>query len=208
MTETRRTGRLDVDSAALRITGETSFDHDDAILEWRVDVTPGGNEDEKPIGHFDVWRFNIGAYVNSRIGDLWELFDAHTGETADLYNILFDGEEDDWKPGLFQYGPDGSDLIYLQWAEFPASLRRSKLVLRATERIIDVLGGGCGLAALWPWDNPPPKKEELTPDRLLQFFEGQEDNEAYWGRLGFRRFENSSVLVRDLALVPPILGDA
>jgi hypothetical protein len=184
---------------------------DDDLVKYRVDLVEldEDGEDLDPVGHFDAWRFNIAAYINREAGPLFDLFDADSQEAADLHGILFDSETGDWKQSLFGGPPIGGiDLFYFQWAEFPPKLKRSRLVLMAAERTIQLLAGGCCLAALWPWDNPHPDTRDLSPDELLQFFERQKDNEDYWGKLGFRRFENSSVLTRDLTLRPPSLGGA
>jgi hypothetical protein len=191
--------------AALNISTQVVLEPrepEDDLIEYRVEVTPLQKEDYgEPVGHFIVWRFNIGSVLNGGRGTIFELFDARSQEALELYETLFDMETDNLKDGLTG-GECGPDLIYFQWAEFPPELRRSNAVLAAAERTIQVLGCGCSLAALWPWDNPHPDITEFTPDKLLRFFQGQKANEEFWGRIGFSRFENTTILTRDLTLIP------
>ncbi len=101
-------------------------------------------------------------------------------------------ETDWWKNDLDAELLAGLDLIYFQWAEFPPELRRSRVVLAAAERIIQVLGGGCGFAALWPWDKPHPDLEDYTAEELLAYWDSQKDNEEFWRRISFTRLKGTS----------------
>jgi len=204
----------DIGSLWVRLEARTPlkpWEPNDDIIKYTVEPVPldEGGEPLAPLGRLDVWRFCIGAYLNREEGPLFDLFDADSQEALDLHGLLFDLETQDWSPELPEgTGLAGTDLLYFQWAEFPPELRRSTIVLATAERAIQALGDGCGLAALWPWDNPYPSVESLTPDELLRFFETQKANEEFWGRIGFTRFGASSVLIRDLGLQMRMMDDA
>ena len=177
----------------------------DNVIEYRISVclTDEDGESLEPIGHFNVWRFNIG----DEEGSIYEMFDAHHAESHDLYGYLFDRETDQWKEELDAELPAGSDLIHFQWAEFPPEFRRSRVVLAAAERIIQVLGGGCCFATLWPWDKPHPDLEDYTADELLAYWESQKKNQEFWARISFTRLEGTPVFIRDLARRSPSIQE-
>ena len=194
--------------SSLRIAAEVALqplDSCDNVTEYRISVCPQDEEGESPetVGHFDVWLFSIG----DEEGSIFEMFDAHHEESSRLYHHLFDRETDRWKKELDAGLPAGPDLIYFQWAEFPPALHRSRMVLAAAERIIQVLGKGCRFAALWPWDKPHPDLEDFTAGELLAYWDCQKENEEYWKRISFRRLTGTPILIRDLARQSPSIED-
>jgi hypothetical protein len=210
----------DIDDSSfftLQISADTFLEPggpNDDIIKFLVTLIPydetGGRLPES--GRFGIWLFNIGAYVNRQVGPLFELFDADSQEAADLHEALFDPDTDDFRPGIVSDPPMESDLIYVQHADLPDRLKRSPVTLAAVERSIQVLGGGCGVAALWPWDNPHPDLAKMTAAGLLAYWDKQKENEEFWGLLTFTRLEGSPILIRDLAMkgpsIPEILSPA
>jgi len=145
--------------------------------------------------------------MDRQAGSLFALFDADSQEAADLYEALFDPDTEDFRPDMFSELPMDTDLIYVQWAELPEDLKRSPVTLAAVERAIQVLGGNCGVAALWPWDNPHPDLAKMTADDLLTYWDRQKDNEEFWSRLSFARLEGTPVLVRELTMRGPSIAE-
>ena len=193
---------------SLRIAAEIAvepLEPNDNVIEYRIDVCPHDEVSEplEPVGHFDVWLFNIG----DEEGSIYEMFDAHHEEAYRLYHHLFDRETDRWKKELEAELLAGLDLIYFQWAEFSPEFRRSRVVLAAAERIIQVLGGGCGFAALWPWDKPHPDLEDYTAEELLAYWDSQKENEEFWRSISFARLEGTPVLIRNLARKSPSIQE-
>ena len=177
----------------------------DNVIEYKISVCSHDEEAEspKPVGFFNVWRFNIG----DEEGSIYEMFDAHHAESHELYGHLFDRKTDRWKEELDAELPAGSDLIHFQWAEFPPELRRSRVVLAAAERIIQILGGGCCFATLWPWDKPHPDLEDYTADELLAYWDSQKKNQEFWAKISFTRLEGAPVFIRDLARISPSIQE-
>lgn len=180
---------------ALEIQTETPvapFGPDDDVIKFRVSVIPhdesSESEDEKPaMGHFDVWRFNIGAYTDRCGGDLVHLFDADSEEAATLFSWLFD-EQDEFKKQLDLEVSSGFDILHFSEAEFPEEFRNSKLMLVAMARTIQVLGGGCAAATLWQWDKSKEAETSL-------------------GKIGFRKLPRTEILLRDLSCQVPMIAE-
>ena len=154
---------------------------------------------QSTIGHFDVWRFNIETYQKKDCGHLYDMFDAESEEVERLYTTLFDSTGS----SRIELDIDGfafaDDILYFQWGHFPPDVRFSPVTLAAAERIIDCLGSGCAVTALWPWDKPEPDIKEESSEHVFAYIESQENHERHWGKIGFQRIQGTSILVRDMA---------
>jgi hypothetical protein len=187
----------------------------DDLLKYTIEVVPlvGPDGDPgQPVGHFSVWRFNIGAYNEQGEYPLFDLFDDDSEEAADLYRALFDSSTEELNNEVLGEDIIFSDVLYFQLATFGKELERSPLLLAAAERIIQTLGAGCACAALWLGDEPYPKRDAYALKDVLQFWDAQRHNEQFWARIGFKRIPETLFLARNLALRPPtsirqILGD-
>lgn len=171
----------------------------DYLSKYHIDVIRYHAYSEESIGHFNAWRYNIRSYIDNCEYSIYELFDADTQESADLFEVLFDYNTQDWKEKL---APEsfGDDLLYFQSAEIPQTMRFSALTLAIVERIIQTLGFECAYAVLWPWDTSIPHLDKTNGRDLSDFFQLQSRHEDHWGKIGFKRIEGSSVLVRKLWL--------
>lgn len=170
------------------------------ILKYKATVCeecPVTGEVVKSMGHYDVWRFNVDAYREKDRAHLHDMFDADSDEAERLYAALFD-ENQRIRPELENDSYD-NDILYFQCGRFSKRDRFSALSLAAVERIIDCLGGGCCLAALWPWEKPEAGLDD-PPDVVFGYLESQESHEKHWSKIGFNRIAGTSILVRDLGL--------
>jgi hypothetical protein len=181
-------------------------DPTDDLLKYQVELVPllGGDGEPGPcVGSFSVWRFNIAAYKERGWPTLLHLFDDDSEEAADLYEALFDTESEDYNQAVTGDLVCFSDLLYFQQARFDENMKRSPLLLAMAERIIETLGGGCGFAALWLGDEPYPKRDDCTVERVLEFWDSQQENERFWSRIGFSRLTGTFFLIRNLAISSP-----
>lgn len=177
-----------------------SSEPDIHILKYKASVCETSavtGERLKSIGHFHVWRFNVDAYREKDRAHLYDMFNADSDEATRLYAALFD-ESQNLRPEL-EFDPYNNDILYFQWGRFSNKDRFSALSLAAAERIIDCLGGGCCLAALWPWEKPEAELSD-SPKMVFGYLESQEAHEKHWAKIGFHRIEGTSILVRDLTL--------
>ena len=144
----------------------------DELLQYKVELIPHSEPGEPgpPAGYFSVWQFNIEAYKEHSKYPLFELFDANSEEAADLYRALFDPDSEEFKEVL---GDDllHSDLLYFQLGKFKKHLERSPIILAAAERIIQTLGSGCGIAALWLGDEPYPDEDHYGLDEVFRLIQ-------------------------------------
>lgn len=186
---------------SLRFTLETSLLPDepsDIGSQYRVDVLrySEAKSTNECMGHFTVYRFDLATAMDQEL-HIIDVFDSIDKEIYDFFEYLYDHDAEDWKESVAE-GFEGHDVLYFQWAEFPESLARSTGVLAAAERIVQVLGRGCSFAALWPWEKPhPDRKSSASPESLSIW--SRCDSDLFWRRIGFRRFEDTPVLVRDLS---------
>jgi hypothetical protein len=74
--------------------------------------------------------------------------DAHSQELREVYAALFDPATDDLRePIRARFGVLGGDLLVLDYVLLSPRWRGLDLGLAAARRVIDLLGGGCGLVA-------------------------------------------------------------
>jgi len=187
----------------LKFTAHAQLDStepDVHILKYKasiLDTSPVTGEIIKAVGHYDVWRFNVDAYREKDRAHLHDMFDADSDEAAMLYAALFD-QSQSIRADLEIESYD-NDILYFQWGRFSNKDKFSPLSLAAVERIIDCLGGGCCLAALWPWEKPEAGVND-PPERIFGYIESQEAHEKHWAKIGFNRIAGTSILIRDLTM--------
>ncbi len=205
----------DAESDALELEDETPFytikftahtlldstEPDTHILKYKatiLDTSPVTGAVRNAVGHYDVWRFNVDAYRAKDGNHLYDMFEADSDEAARLYDALFDGSQH-FREELELDSYD-SDILYFQWGRFANKDKFSALALAAAERIIDCLGNGCCLAAMWPWEKPEADVMTDSPEMVFGYLESQEAYEKHWAKIGFSRIPGTSILIRDLAM--------
>lgn len=201
------------DFLVLRYSANTFFDPvapPDDIVKFVVELVPLVGEDGDPgdpIGHFSVWRFNIGANRERNENGLLFMFDDDSQEAMDLYDALIDPDTDDFREEVLGDIICGSDVLYFQTSSFPKGFNRAPILLAAAERVLQTIGGGCACAALWLGDETYPKQKEYASKDVLAFWESQKESESFWGRIGFKRIPETLFLVRNLALRSPAMPE-
>lgn len=185
----------------LSFTAETGVEYDEPeayILKYKVlvhseSLTDGATQE---LGYFDVWRYNVDAYKDKDGHELFDMFDADSDESVDVFTAIFEHKSNDFKPNMVDFAL-GSDVLHFQWGHFPKDIQSSNLTLATVERIIDCIGGGCAAVALWPWDKPVPSLRKADSSEVIEFFQSQEEHEKHWGKIGFNRIKGTSILFRD-----------
>jgi len=77
---------------------------------------------------------------------LLDIFDAHSQPMCDLYAALFDPETDYFTEAIIrQFEAMDCDLLILDYVILNPCWRGLKLGLLAARKMVDLLGGGCGL---------------------------------------------------------------
>jgi hypothetical protein len=108
----------------------------------RVESADGGL---RRVGRAHAWRVHMGLATNQGVS-LLDVFDAHSQPMCDLYAALFDPETEYFSAAVVrQFEAMDSDLLVLDYVILNPQWRGLKLGLLAARKIVDLLGGGCGL---------------------------------------------------------------
>jgi hypothetical protein len=105
----------------------------------------GENGVLRRVGRALAWRVHMGLAAD-RGGSLLDVFDAHSQPMCDLYAALFDPETDYFSEAIIhQFKAMDSDLLVLDYVILNPRWRGLKLGILAARKMVDLLGGGCGL---------------------------------------------------------------
>ena len=97
------------------------------------------------VGRAHAWRIHMGLATNHG-ESLLDIFDAHSQPMCDLYAALFDPETDYFTEAIIrQFEAMDCDLLILDYVILNPCWRGLKLGLLAARKMVDLLGGGCGL---------------------------------------------------------------
>jgi hypothetical protein len=142
--------------------------------------------------------------------------EAHSRELQEVYAALFDVEEDDLSIDIRnQFDTVTSDVLVLDYILLNPRWRGVKLGLLAVRKLIDLLGGGCGVVAarLGPLNPKAAKCRELSPDWLPRLADQNEVRAArrklrrYFRRVGFERIPGTRLHGLSLNRYTPTLAD-
>lgn len=167
------------------------------------------------VGRVHAWRVHMGLATN-RGESLLDVFDAHSQPMCDLYATLFDPETDYFTDAIIrQFEAMDCDLLVLDYVILNPRWRGLKLGLLAARKMVDLLGGGCGLVV----SHIAP----LRPDayRMLRvpkaWLPGQKTRESrkqavlhlrrYFRQMGFERIGRTCYYGLSMARKVPTLAD-
>ena len=206
----------------------------DLLLQTDGSLHPGGEPDHFVSEHVGVVRctrdrddkvFRVGRVRAHRIhADLarqggesvFAVCDAHSQELHDVYVALFDVEADDLKESIRkQFDGFDSDVLVLDYILLHPRWRGLKLGLLAARKLIDLLGGGCGLAVSWFYPlNPDAADFARVPAGWVPRHSGADEaKEArrklrrHFRRMGFRRVGKTRYDALSLSRKAPTLED-
>jgi hypothetical protein len=126
-------------------------DPDRFITEHRGGIRRTRDRDGKvsAVGLVQAQRIHVDLAQQAGVS-LFDVCDAHSQEMHDLYAALFDTETDDLKEEVRAcYDASDNDILVLDYVLLSPRWRGLKLGLMAARSLIDLLGGGCGLAVSW-----------------------------------------------------------
>lgn len=204
---------------SLRTVGSLRPDGDPGrfIAEFRGSILHTDDHDgtEHRVGRLRAWR--IYADLSQEAGvPLFDVCDAHSQEMHELYTALFDIESDDLKELIQRrFETVDSDLLILDYVLLAPKWRGLKLGLLAARKLIDLIGGGCGLVVsdIAPL-NPDAAEFRKVPKSWLPRANGEGEQRAarvklrrYFKQMGFRRIGRSRFYGLSLTQVTPTLTD-
>jgi hypothetical protein len=167
------------------------------------------------VGKVHAYRVNVGQAVDQG-QSLFDVFDAHSQQMHFLHTLLFEPNRDIFKESLFR-GFDAleMDLLIIDYVILAPQWRGLKLGLLAVRKMIDLLGGGCGLtvADIAPID-PDEHKALRVPAAWIPKNETAEERKeanqrlrGYFKRMGFRRIGRSPYYGLSMARAVPGLAE-
>jgi hypothetical protein len=99
----------------------------------------------RKVGTVHGYRVHVGLAMNAG-ESLFDVFDAHSHEMHVLHSRLFERRGYDFKKDIVaQFDTVESDLLVIDYVLLHPRWRGLKLGLLAVRKMVDMLGGGCGL---------------------------------------------------------------
>jgi hypothetical protein len=147
---------------------------------------------------------------------LFDVCDAHSQQLHDVYAAFFDPTEDDLPESVRgRFDVFDNDILVLDYILLSPRWRGLKLGLLAARKLIDMVGGGCGLAVSWVYPlNPDAAELKRVPKGWIPRHEGKDEERQartklrrYFGGLGFRRVGRTRFDALSLSQVAPNLSD-
>jgi hypothetical protein len=206
----------------------------DLALRTRASLHPHGEPDEfvtEHTGHITCTRDTDGRV--SKVGlvkayrvhvalaheageSLFDVFDAHSQPMADLYAALFDVAQEGLSEAVRdQFDAFDSDLLILDYVLLAPRWRGLRIGLLAARKLVDLLGGGCGLVVSWVCPlNPDADEFQKVPKGWVPRAEGEGEERAarkrlrrHFARMGFERIAGTRYDGLSLTRITPTLAD-
>jgi hypothetical protein len=192
-------------SASLHLDG----DPDRFISEHTGVIRRTRDSDGKAFNVGLVKAYRIHADLAIHAGEpLFDVCDCHSQQMLDLYAALYDGETDDLREDIRDsLQVFDSDILVLDYVLLSPRWRGLKLGLMAARKLIDLLGGGCGLVVSWVYPlNPDSDDFGKVPAGWIPRHAG-EDQEKEARRKGFRRVGKTRYDALSMSRKTPSLED-
>jgi hypothetical protein len=162
------------------------------------------------VGRAHAWRVHMGLAANQ--GErLLDVFDAHSQPMCDLYAVLFDPETDYFTDAIIhQFEVMDSDLLVLDYVVLHPRWRGLKLGLLAARKMVDLLGGDCGLVVS---HIAPLRPDAYHMLRVPKTWLPQHKKQAvvklrrYFRQMGFERIGRTPYYGLSLVRKVPTLAD-
>jgi hypothetical protein len=198
----RTRGSLHPDGEPTRFVSEY-----DGVVTCTDDAT--GNTTN--VGRVHALRVHA-ALAESAGEPLFDVCDAHSGELHHLHALLYEPDGYSFREGIAQrFDAVETDLLVLDFVVLSPRWRRLKLGLLAVRRLVDLVGGGCGLAVSFiaPLRRDAAKLLRVRPSWLPRQTSKEARRQStiklrrYFRRMGFRRLGRSPYYALSMSQVTP-----
>jgi hypothetical protein len=206
----------------------------DLILRTSGSLLPGGEPDDFISTYTGLIRctrdrdgkvFRVGRAKAYRIhaglareaGEpVFDVCDAHSQEMQEVYAGLFDPEDDDLSQAVRdQFDAFDSDVLVLDYVLLSPRWRGLKLGLLAARKMIDLLGGGCGLVVsrIGPLNPDAGEFSKVPAGWIPRHGSGDGERAAkrklrrHFRRMGFERVKGTRFHGLSMARIVPTLED-
>jgi hypothetical protein len=163
------------------------------------------------VGKAHALRVHAGLAENA--GEpLFDVCDAHSGELRHLHALLYEPDGYAFRGGITQrFDAVETDLLVLDFVVLNPRWRRLKLGLLSVRKLVDLIGGGCGLAVslIAPLRHSAAELLRVPPSWLPQQTSEEERRQAavklrrYFRRMGFRRLGRTPYYALSMSQVTP-----
>jgi hypothetical protein len=160
-----------------------------------------------------VHAIRVHAALAEEAGEiLFDVCDAHSGELHHLHSLLYEPDGYTFRSGVARrFDAVETDLLMLDFVVLHPRWRRLKLGLLAVRKLVDLVGGGCGLAVSFiaPLRHDAAKLLRVPPSWLPKQKSKEERRAAvvklrrYFRRMGFRRLGRSPYYALSMSQVTP-----
>jgi hypothetical protein len=215
------------DARVSRRPGVASFD---IVVRTRESLHPDGEPDrfvseysgiivctddetgeESKVGKALALRVHAGLAQNAG-ESLFDVCDAHSHELHVLHTMLYEPDRYQFRQGVTdRFDAVEPDLLVLDYVVLNPKWRKLKLGLLAVRKLVDLIGGGCGLAVslIAPLRHDAAKLLGVPREWLPKHENKEERREAmvtlrrYFRRMGFRRLGRSPYYALAMNQVTP-----
>jgi hypothetical protein len=163
------------------------------------------------VGRVTALRVHAGLAHNAG-ESLFDVCDAHSDELHNLHALLYEPDRYHFREELMaRFEATESDLLVLDYVLLAPKWRGLRLGLLAVRRLVDLVGGGCGLAVslIAPLRHEAASALRVPPSWLPRHPDPAEKQAArvrlrgYFRRMGFRRLGRTPYYVLPFNLVTP-----
>jgi hypothetical protein len=173
------------------------------------------NDKVSRVGRLQAYRIHAG--LAREAGEsIFDVCDAHSQDLHEVYAALFDPAEGDLKESVRnRFDVFDTDVLVLDYILLSPKWRGLKIGLLATRKLIDLLGGGCGLVVSWTHPLNPDAEEfsDVTEGWIPRQAGKEDEREArrklrrHFGRMGFKRIDKTRFDGLSLSQLTPSLSD-
>jgi hypothetical protein len=190
---------------------------DDYIADYSGPIRCTRDRDGRVFKVGKVKAYRIHAALAADHGEsVFDVCNCHSQQMHDLYAALFDPQQDDLKEEIRrQFDGADADVLVLDYVLLAPRWRGLKLGLLAARKLIDLLGGGCGLTVsdLAPLNPDASEFLKVPPGWIPRHANEDEEREGrrklrrhFW-RMGFERIKGTRFFGLSMARVVPTLAD-
>jgi hypothetical protein len=205
----------------------------DLVLQTGASLHPDGEPDEfiskftgyiVAAGEDDVRRrvgkvlaYRINSELAANCGEpLFDVCDAHSASLHEIHTLLYEHDDYELKPAIMdQFGDGGLDALVLDYVVLNPPWRGLRLGLLAARKLIDLVGGGCGLVVSYVAPLRPDAHQKLgvpaswlprheTPDECK---EAARKLRRYYRQMGFERIGRTPYYALSMTLRAPTLAE-
>jgi hypothetical protein len=189
---------------------------DDFISEYTGVIRCSGDDNVvRRVGKVRAYRINA-ALAADRGEPLFDVCDAHSQEMQYIYWLLYDLKTDQFNEAITnRFDAVESDCLVLDYVLLHPKWRGVRLGLLAARKMVDILGGGCGLVVAHIAPLRPGALELLrVPTSWLPRLQTKDawckavvKLRRYYRQMGFERIGHSAYYGLSMAHKTPSLAD-